>query len=405
LPEQCKQIARDLVNGLRGMHAAGVVHCDIKPSNVLLTRGGKTRGGVALLGDFDGARQVDVSMTRARDLHVTQKYLAPEFLSGKAKGATMAMDVFALGKLLGELFRGTQLGPGGRALLSKMADSDPRQRPTVEDVARDELLDARQVELRDCGSCWEKRRLEDGLECADKQHFLCKDCLENGLRAYLKPDSAQDPRVGRDLSVGCLQGPACGARLAARDLARLVSEATLAQVRERELGRREVEVQQKLRREYDERLKVELARKVDDVIFARHRDHICGLLELSCPRCKRRFFDFEGCFALTCSGEGGCGCAFCAYCLQDCGRDAHNHVAACPHRPPRVPSGDDINDRYFGSNAQFEAAMKALRTRRVREYWRAEVAKLPAEQRRQLATYIMPLLKGVTEPGLVKEIP
>ena len=45
------------------MHAAGVVHCDIKPSNVLLTRGGQTRGGVALPGDFDGARQVDVSMT------------------------------------------------------------------------------------------------------------------------------------------------------------------------------------------------------------------------------------------------------------------------------------------------------------------------------------------------------
>jgi hypothetical protein len=54
----------------------------------------------------------------------------------------------------------------------------------------------------------------------------------------------------------------------------------------------------------DERLKAELARKKDDVIFTRHRDHICGLLELSCPRCKRRFFDLDGCFALTCSGNG-----------------------------------------------------------------------------------------------------
>ena len=386
------------------MHAAGVVHCDIKPANVLLTRGGQTRGGVALLGDFDGARQVDVSMTRARDLHVTQKYLAPEFLSGKAKDATKAMDVFALGTLLGELFQGAELGPGGRALLAKMVDSDPLKRPKVEDVARDALLDARPVELRDCGSCWDKRRLEDGLECADKQHFLCKDCLESGLRAYLEPDSDRDPRVGRDLSVGCLQGPACGARLAARDLARLVSEATLAKVRERELGRREAEVQQQLRREYDERLKVELARKVDDVIFTRHRDHICGLLEQSCPRCKRRFFDFEGCFALTCSGQGGCGCAFCAYCLQDCGRDAHHHVAACPHRPSRAPSGDNVHDRFYGSSTEFEAAMKALRTRRVREYWRAEVAKLPAEKRRQLAKCVAPLLKDVTEPELLAEV-
>ena len=48
--------------------------------------------------------------------------------------------------------------------------------------------------------------------------------------------------------------------------------------------------------------------------------------------------------------------------------------------------------------------MKALRTRRVREYWRAEVAKLPAEQRRQLANCVAPLLKDVTEPGQLTEI-
>ena len=98
-----------------------------------------------------------------------------------------------------------------------MVDSDPLKRPKVEDVARDALLDARPVELRDCGSCWEKRRLEDGLECADKQHFLCKDCLESGLRAYLEPDSDRDPRVGRDLK-GATAGdrgyvcPVCGSQ-------------------------------------------------------------------------------------------------------------------------------------------------------------------------------------------------
>ncbi len=79
-------------------------------------------------------------------------------------------------------------------------------------------------------------------------------------------------------------------------------------------------------------------------------------------------------------------------------------VAACPHRPPRAPSGDNVHDRYYGSTAEFEAAMKALRTRRVREYWRAEVVNLPAEQRRQLANCVAPLLKDVTEPGLLAEI-
>lgn len=36
--------------------------------------------------------------------------------------------------------------------------------------------------------------------------------------------------------------------------------------------------------------------------------------------------DFVGCCALTCSR---CGCGFCAYCLKDCGADAHKHVAGC----------------------------------------------------------------------------
>ena len=46
--------------------------------------------------------------------------------------------------------------------------------------------------------------------------------------------------------------------------------------------------------------------------------------------------DFEGCCALKCSawvnGDPNSCCQFCAYCLQDCGRDAHPHVAAmeCP---------------------------------------------------------------------------
>jgi hypothetical protein len=189
-----------------------------------------------------------------------------------------------------------------------------------------------------------------------------------------------------------------------RDLARLVSEPTLAKVREREQGRREAEMQQQLRREYDERLKAELVRKIDDVILTRHRDHICGLLELSCPRCKRRFFDFDGCFALTCSGNGGCGCGFCAYCLEDCGADAHKHVAACPHRPARQPSGNAVLDAYYGSSAEFDAVMRALRTRRVREYWTSEVAKLPAEQRQKLVTFVAPLLKDVTDPGLLAHI-
>merc|ERR1740115_632140 len=42
------------------------------------------------------------------------------------------------------------------------------------------------------------------------------------------------------------------------------------------------------------------------------------ILQMKCPRagCRRAFFDFEGCFALSCSA---CPCKFCGWCLQDCG--------------------------------------------------------------------------------------
>ena len=58
------------------------------------------------------------------------------------------------------------------------------------------------------------------------------------------------------------------------------------------------------------------------------REHVVEkILTLSCPRCTQAFVDFEGCFALNCSR---CRAAFCAYCLADCGKDAHAHVGSCP---------------------------------------------------------------------------
>ena len=43
---------------------------------------------------------------------------------------------------------------------------------------------------------------------------------------------------------------------------------------------------------------------------------------------RRYMVDFDGCFALNCSR---CRAAFCAYCLADCGKDAHMHVGRGLH--------------------------------------------------------------------------
>ena len=52
------------------------------------------------------------------------------------------------------------------------------------------------------------------------------------------------------------------------------------------------------------------------------------LLTDACPRCHKAVdvVDMDGCCALQCSH---CPCSFCAWCLQDCGADAHSHVVRC----------------------------------------------------------------------------
>ena len=72
------------------------------------------------------------------------------------------------------------------------------------------------------------------------------------------------------------------------------------------------------------------------------------ILTLHCPRCWQAFFDFEGCFALKCSKFP---CAFCGWCLADCGTDAHSHVRLCSAKPRGA-------DALFGTRQQFEVAQQ-----------------------------------------------
>jgi len=70
-------------------------------------------------------------------------------------------------------------------------------------------------------------------------------------------------------------------------------------------------------------------------IEAATRAIVEDVLTLKCPRqgCRRAFVDFTGCMALSCAG---CGAGFCAWCLRDCGKDAHSHVWLCDAKPHHV---------------------------------------------------------------------
>ncbi|MQA76144.1 MAG: protein kinase [Solirubrobacterales bacterium] len=91
-----ERLARELLLALRHMHAAGVLHRDIKPQNVLIDADGRAR-----LTDFGIAKPHDAaSLTRTGEVIGTESYIAPELMAGDS--ASERSDLFALGVVLAD---------------------------------------------------------------------------------------------------------------------------------------------------------------------------------------------------------------------------------------------------------------------------------------------------------------
>ncbi|TMK73041.1 MAG: serine/threonine protein kinase [Actinobacteria bacterium] len=85
------RFASDVASALDALHAAGIVHRDIKASNLLLDETGRT-----LLSDFGLAKgRAYTVLTRPGQVVGTLDYLAPELIRGEP--ATAASDIYAFG--------------------------------------------------------------------------------------------------------------------------------------------------------------------------------------------------------------------------------------------------------------------------------------------------------------------
>ncbi|MDQ0727305.1 serine/threonine-protein kinase [Microbacterium sp. W4I20] len=159
---QLAGIARDLAEGLAAVHSAGIVHRDVKPSNVLLAPRSSRSGSAwtAKLADFGIAYTLgDSRLTSPGMVLGTLTYMAPEQLTDADPGTPV--DVFALGLVLIEALTGEPaypvLGTGRaaaiarvgtppsipdsvdadwRSLLERMTRLEPAERPTAHEVAR-----------------------------------------------------------------------------------------------------------------------------------------------------------------------------------------------------------------------------------------------------------------------------
>ncbi len=144
-------IGRQVADALAFIHERGIVHRDVKPSNILLAPDGPAR-----LADFGIARLLDSTRMTSSGLVVgTAAYLAPEQITGGAVGP--AADIYALAIVLNECvtgrpeFAGTPaevaaqrlsgrtpvpaaVDPRLGTLLVAMLATDPNDRPTARDA-------------------------------------------------------------------------------------------------------------------------------------------------------------------------------------------------------------------------------------------------------------------------------
>ncbi|MDQ3370026.1 MAG: serine/threonine protein kinase, partial [Myxococcota bacterium] len=120
-----QQLAVQICDGLAAAHAAGVVHRDLKPDNVLVERGTDR----AVITDFGIARSGDdASVTQVGVVIGTPRYMAPEQLAGIPDIDARA-DLFSLGVMLYELACGARPWAGDNPIAIAVVQATHPPRP------------------------------------------------------------------------------------------------------------------------------------------------------------------------------------------------------------------------------------------------------------------------------------
>ncbi|WP_020124096.1 serine/threonine-protein kinase [Streptomyces canus] len=173
-PARVARLGTALAGALAHVHAAGIVHRDVKPSNVLLDT-----AGVPHLADFGISRMMGATRhTASGALLGTAAYLAPEQVLGKVVGPSA--DIYALGLVLLECVKG-ELEYGGTPLEAAVARL---HRPPVVPPS----VPPRLAELIHAMTALEDKARPDAEQCTETLSALSAEALMPTAANAVRPN-------------------------------------------------------------------------------------------------------------------------------------------------------------------------------------------------------------------------